>query len=907
MIRMFNLVVVGCCAGLVSVSSAEPITPSRIAFQIEDEQSAAVHLVIDERLDLASRLQHVKAEGPTRPLVPLAPRLVVGQGDSLRNQTFVRVLNEHGIAEAQFLAFHPRLTGGVRVAAGRFPKQGEVSEVVLAATPFSSRGRGEVRLFNEAGGLHAAFTPAVANNKPVLIQAGDFLPGPDHPGDELAVVSERSDAGGATIALHALHGEALKEVSVEMPSGQTLTMSRAVTPENTADLLWLHAAPDHLIYVVNAGDGSIEKRQLPDGLDRDQRVYPTAFGNNRALAVGDELVLSTLTRVEPNGKTAELNAGRLENQFWIFPGDWADKKAGPYIQTGDVYGHFRLDLGNPHVGQPKLWDEPDVWPRIEAESVKKWGPLLRPLNQQPRRMWEPTITHRMNWKPGKPWADRNDPGTGLPRFLALTRDNQSSSYGEFGQANQFHNFTYAYGDTALDQLYAVPLQQFLRRLAVRHRNHPEMIVSLEPVHEHEISVGAKGSVGDYHPLMVAGFHDYLRRLFGDDAALEKTFGIEADKFDAPRNKGRGKWDRYNTANGLYQQWLLYQRYVVNRRIADGYFAALAAGFTPEVVKGHQIPDSFAVGSTETFSERKARFTPVDYALTAGVGFGYTRYGVWFKKDRNMLKGAASSGFQSIAMGEYQSLTPKADLALQQLVHLFENGVSAIHVMHWPASHDKGFNAAMKQAIARLMQEQRPRPGLAGGVGRVVPMVNGDEKYDIAVLGTGSERTGLLKSLRGDGGWQGAVYSVPFRSGIETDKLPAKARRGESGGVQYVVAIDDFEVGEQAAVSLSGSAPAGGGGEAAVIRFEVMRDGVALPGTAGELVCRPESPKNYLITLRNQLPAGSLELAIEVPADFIPTDRMDAWRYTERVARLHRDQYEGQAHRGSIDFAVIPTD
>jgi len=888
-------------------AAADPV--NRVALQRIDDRAAAVHVTLDERLDLAARLA-APLTGDDAPLVPLAPRIVVGQGDDRRSRTFVRVLNPHGVVEAQFLAFDSNVRGGVRVAAGRDAS----GAVVLAATPFDARQDGVVRLFNDAGGFHASFVSEGTGGGAVQIVAGDFLP--QHPGDELAVVPERAGRGTTDVAFHALDGTPLAAAAAPVADRAVLMPSLHPAGGGKPDRLWLHAAPDHTVYLIDATGGPTETRDLSaiDNLERGDRVYPTAFGPNRAAAVRDEPLLSTVLRVEPRGEALPRDAGRLENQFFIFPGDWAGDPKKPHQATGGphafaegVYGHFRMDLGNPAINRPALWDTPNVWPKIEAASVKKWGPLLRPLPQQPRRMWEPCITHRMNWKQALPWAERDDPSTGHKRFLALTRGNNSSSYGEFGRANEFHNFTYAYGDVALDQLYGVPLRQFLRRLAVRFREHPERIVSLEPVHEHEISVDGqgpdKGSVGDYHPLMIAGFRDYLHRLFGNDAALAERFGFTAahlDKqFDAPRDQNRGPWDAYDLKNELYAQWILYQRYVVNRRIADGYFAAVAAGFPPEVVKGHQIPDTYAVGSTETFSKRKARFTPVDYALTAGVGFGFTRYGVWFKRPQNMLKGAVTSGFRSVVMGEYQSLTPDVKLALDQLNHVFASGVTAIHVMHWPASHDKGFNAAMKTAIGRFLKDQRPRPGLAGGIGRVVPVTDGDRRYDIASLGTGADRTGLLKSLRDPGGWEGTVYSVPFRSAIRSRKLRERPQRTDGDGRRYLIELDAFDVGEQAEVTFRGSGPPGD------VRFTVLRDGAPLPGTAVKIPVTAE-PRSHRFVLRSPLPAGDLELAVDLPAGFNLTEPVEARRHTEAVARLHRDQHEGSPHRGGIEFAVIPS-
>ena len=869
-------------------SAVDAQEPDRVAVRLFDDASATVHLVVDEHLDLGVRTARLEGDAAS-PRVPLGPAVVVGQGEDRTNLTVVRVLNRHQVLEAQFLAFDASVRGGVRVSAGR----DGAGETRLVATPAAPQQKPVFRVFNRVGGLQREVEPEGLGRGSLHVRIADFFP--DRPGDEVAAVA--ADEQPVRVAWFGLDGNPLGLVELDLPAGQEVSVSRA-----GAGRLRVHAKPSHRVLLVAPG-GEPECETL-DSLPPDARVWPSRFGPRKLIAGVDDPLRSRLLRLQPGGGSNTLDVGHLENQFWVAPKRWAPGSANErhrgrdaYVRVADHYGHFRMDTGSPGFAEPGLWDEPGVWPRIAAASEAKWAPLLRPLAQQPLRLWEPTITHRMNRPRADPWAQRTDPVSGRPRFLSLDRDDRSTGYGEFGRKDQFHVFTYAYGDTALDQLYRVPLQQFLLRLAEPFRGDPERMISLEPVHEHEVSVGAAGSVGDYHPLMVAGFHAHLNRLYGDDASLGRVFGLPDGPFDAPRNKGRGPWDRYDEQNPFYAQWILYQRHVVNRRIADAYTAALAAGFPPELIKGHQIPDTFAVGSTETFSDRKSRFTPVDYTLQAGVGFGYTRYGVWFRKDQNMLKSAATSGFQSVVLGEYQALTLDARLAAEQLDFLFENGVTAVHAMDWPKTADPsgGFNASMEAAVRGMLQDQRPRPGLAGGVGRNLPMT--DRNADVAVIGTGSTRTGLLKSLDGYGRWEGSVYCVPFRSRIDPLRLRSRIDRRPDGRERHRFALDPFDGAMQAEVTLRGS----GTGEVAV---SVERGGEALPGLAAAVPAGPQ-PRSFRFVLRNQLPADGLELVIDLPAGFEAADRPESLLMVDRVARPHRGQMEGSAHRGSVDFDLLP--
>ncbi len=64
-------------------------------------------------------------------------------------------------------------------------------------------------------------------------------------------------------------------------------------------------------------------------------------------------------------------------------------------------------------------------------------------------------------------------------------------------------------------------------------------------------------------------------------------------------------------------------------------------------------------------------------------------------------------------------------------------------------------------------------------------------------------------------------------------------------------------------------------------------------------------RDYRFVLRNQLPADGLELVVELPAGFDTDGRIDGTLLVDRVARLHRGGDDGDAHRGSIDFDVLP--
>jgi hypothetical protein len=372
-------------------------------------------------------------------------------------------------------------------------------------------------------------------------------------------------------------------------------------------------------------------------------VFPSAFNPNRLLIATADPLRSIWLETEDGVDFEKRDVGAFENRFWydLAPkhagatADWKSPPEGEYVRSA-AYAHLRVEGGGPRANDPAGMEAAPLWTAAEADAFGQriFGKFDLPLTEQPIRMWEPTFTHRMSsWF--KPWLETKDPRNGLSRYSALDRDGLTDDYEE-GVGEKKSTFlisTYAYGLPALDSLFNQSLRGFLNRLSPRFREHPEQVFSMEPNHEHEINIGRKKSAGDYNPKMVEGFFLHLVGLYGGDLAhLNDVMGTPfTSHFDAPRNLGRGAWDEMKDGNPFYEAWYFYNRQVINRRIANTFRESLLAGFPPEVIKSHQIPDSYAVASTKEFSSTQARITPVDYALSAGVGFGFTRYGVWYKR------------------------------------------------------------------------------------------------------------------------------------------------------------------------------------------------------------------------------------------------------------------------------------
>ena len=850
----------------------------RTALNRQEAYGSAVVAVMDPYLDLPVQVERWSSRVGA-PAVPLAPVIAAGEGPDPMNHTLVRVLNRYGMAEAQFLAFPPDVRGGVSVAIGRTG----AGAGRIATAPLSAPSVREVRIFDLHGVPTASFVPDAALRSPLAIAAGRFLA--DRKGDVIAVL------GGGQGRLYDWGGKLLKRFP-EPTTAAPLTLSRV--PSAGGDRLLAHARNARSAYLIAFSPMKVTELRTPA---QAEGVYPSAFAG-RHLATVRHASESRVTVIQRGQPDRTVDVGIYENLFWY---QWyRPTKEGQHVRVSD-FAHLRTDHATDAGRDPERAADPASWSAqaMIARFGSKGG-FAGYLTDRPK-LWEPCFTHRQPKGVFEAWLKAKDPSTGLHVYPMLTRNGRPVEYGEFGNID-FYASTYAFGLPAIDNLYILPLRQFLRQLAAPFRQRPEHCAGLEPNHEHEIAVEADGSMGDYNLKMIEGFASYLRRMYGgDDDARFASLGARFDEhFDAPRNWERGDWDAYDTANPFYRAWIGFNRYVVSRRVAETFREALLAGFPPEIIKCHQIPDTYAVGNLQAFSDVTARFTPIDWMLNAGTGYGFTRYGVWYNRPHDALQDAHASGFDAVSIGEYQALTPDARAAYEQLRFMFDNGCVSAHCMLWPAGHDRGFNDTMHQALERLIAEDPPRPGLTGGVGQIRPFTDAGRRFDIACIGTGPQRTGLLKSLNADGSWEGTVYVVPFHAHVEVTPIeaPRTAELDERRSVT-VGPLGGLDSGEQ--IEIVGKLRAAS--SRSELRLTVTRAGLPLPGLTHALRATPAwRPFRYV--LRNQLPTEAISIELAASGGRVELQDLRVTRQSEQTAKLTKGRFGGTRHRGAVTFDVL---
>jgi hypothetical protein len=264
----------------------------------------------------------------------------------------------------------------------------------------------------------------------------------------------------------------------------------------------------------------------------------------------------------------------------------------------------------------------------------------------------------------------------------------------------------------------------------------------------------------------------------------------------------------------------------------------------------------------------------------------------------------------MVIGEYQSLTPDADLAYQQLAYMQGHGIQFIHCMNWPQGHDRGYNDALRAALERLVREDKPRPGLTGGTGQVRAVVTGDRRYDIVSLGTQQTNTGLLKSVRADGSWEGSVYVVPFHAHIDIEPLAEEDQTTLTDQPLSFGPFEGIDAGNLIELSFFGQAT----GEAAV-SLRLYHHGVELPAQRARY---PQSlpisaaRRHYRCLVRVQIDTDDLRIELgsgDPGADTWLQQRVELTdlavvRHTERTTKLKKGVFAGERHEGGVTFDII---
>ena len=525
-------------------------------------------------------------------------------------------------------------------------------------------------------------------------------------------------------------------------------------------------------------------------------------------------------------------------------------------------------------------------------------------------MWEPCSTHRWGKTAQMGYLiNYVDPDTGTYAYATLTKKGERNDYLELGSS--FYNATYAPNIPALDRLNFWTRRTYLQSLAGLYRKEPEFTVAVSPVHEHEIDSGAQ-SVGDYNPYMIAAFRQWLKDMFGTIEKVNEKYGTEFksfDELDAPRHAKRGSWDKYpskNKKNDYFTLWTLYNRYIVSRHVIQSYREAILAGFPPELIKAHQIPEGDAVAGL--LGEADTRISPVDAVLADGTGYGGTRYGVWYKDGSSFFSLADRSGHNNITLGEYSSMSTNKKEAYNQLKYMFDNGIVFTHVMPWEGNVSQGdvMDKNEQYAIDELQKLNEPRSASSGGTGAVHAYINGETAYNIVEIGSKPESAGLLKSVNADGSFEGTVYLQPFHAFVGVVDIARDVKASGKGTLSYEMKgnvdadgnpVEGFNYNDTAELRITAK-PTGKKGK---ITVKITHGGCEMPVAEYTFDVTGEETE-YRYVFKNQVYLSDCTVTVEYNKVDI-TDFCATLIY-EMTARKYFGETSPKAHEGGVSFDII---
>jgi len=859
-----------------------------------DDKSSSVTLSVYRHLDLDAGTKRLSKQGSTRPPVPLGPQIVAGEGADPQNHTVIRILSEYQVCETQFLAYPPTIRGGVGVETGKDEKD----HTFIATWPLLSKLTHNIHLFNQAGGTIGKIQVAKEIPPPFDLAVGNFAPG--SPGDEIAVISQNAQRAKPIVLVYSSSGKLLSRKIINGEKGRYSLITKG------KDRLIAQDFDENKIHTLLPTQEVASLRNEIQTWSLYDSVYPDREFNGGK----SEKTTSTLMRIEKGKKLAPLDAGGMENKFWFDPqeehnGDpstWGEFPDGIYVRNAKYNYLGSAQYWSPLVKSGEIesrsyaeWTSNIDWQKIFKSSWKK---SVIDYNQGKPTVWSAGFSHR--WRIGamKSISSKIDSKTGLPTYLLLDRKNDPTGGGYFGKT-MFDYGSQHFENEALNKLYTYAQRAFYRKLAPAYRKNPEMTIAVEPNHENEI-VSGSDSIGDYNTGSLEGFYHYLSSLYGNIESINQIMGTNftADFFDAPRDLFRGDWDQYDFENLFFREWVEYNRVLVSRRVGTSYRECLLAGFPPEMIKSHQIPDSYVFKSIVGISEGKKRISPIDWLLTTGAGFGFSRYGTYYDREHNIGQGAYSSGFDNMLVGEYASLNASHQKSLDQLLYLRNHGVSTLHVMWWPSDLDKGFNKAQGSALREMISiHDTPRKGLAGGINEIRPWRGKRKSFDIASLGIGPSHTGLLKSLRKDGSFEGTVYAVPFHAHVNIEVLNEQKTTNLNPQTQELATIPHTRPGSVIEVSFKVN------GKTDNLLIDFTHRGVKLSDKS----IRVEQLKGgQQVRLVYKIPLLMDEIKLLASSDKnIIIEDLLVVHHQDQVINLAKKIMTGKRHQGGVTFACLP--
>ena len=866
----------------------------------------------------------------------VGPALVAGEGKHENNFTTVRIYNNQQMCITQFLAFDVSVKGGVQVAAAQVG-----NETLIATAAFGAHDgkNGDIRVFDAFGLLRMTISVRSFIEGPYTIATGHFAEGAEN--EVLLITSQNTDANGrlryAIVSLST--GAVLAVHTLDCSfAGANSPVAVSVRNNGSADSVILYFSARQVVYEGNAMTHTFQNAHLtlPENTIGISASNVEGQKYTVALAVEAETEnQSFLTVYDENASATKLDVGFRENRFFFYAvqapinaiGTMNDDK---YVSLGH-FAHIRTDdSDNGVVGQLAGLNSAQVDALFDKAGYEEYASskttMYMNLLKEQYVFLEPCFTHRWHgdYASMKALFDYRDPTTGAWKYISVDNKGVHPGYVESFEdvgTTSFYIGTYADGILEMAKLRIYPLRSFLQGTALAFRgdgSNPEHLVGVSPVHEQEITL--EGSAGDHNPYMVEGFRGYMLERYGSVENINKTFGTyfkDRSSIDAPRNGVRGAWDKFS--GPYFEEWVMYNRYMVSKRIMEAYREALLAGYPPESISAHSAPEDIFDNKnlSATNTDKNFRLSPTDIVLSCGTAYGGTRYGNR-ALNSNMVVNAHKMGHSNITLGEYCSNEMASTFPFQTqetanknaytyLKNYWDNGLRMVHVV----TVDNAYIEAEIYAFQQLIDANQPRPGYTGGTTNSVSVSVAGKQYNIVQIGAGanSASTGLLKSIDTAGKWEGTVYLVPFHTKVNSTEITGLATPVSGTKNQFSTGeLKTMRNSDQAEITFNAMKTGSG---RAWVEISVYHYGYLLEDSTSvyELT---NTMSAFRYVLANQLYESGLEVKITFktesgePMDSIVVENMYGTLQTEMSFYAYYGERvaKNEAHQGGITFDLL---
>lgn len=187
--------------------------------------------------------------------------------------------------------------------------------------------------------------------------------------------------------------------------------------------------------------------------------------------------------------------------------------------------------------------------------------------------------------------------------------------------------------------------------------------------------------------------------------------------------------------------------------------------------------------------------------------------------------------------------------------------------------------------------------MAGGIAKLIPYISSSGTYNLASLGTGPERTGMIKSLDASGNWDGVIYLVPFHAAVALKQLVAPSKVALTSGKKIFQAV---EMPPSSTVEFYFRGAASKEGKLRLI--PVVND-TRLPEQAVDVIVN-SGKETYRINYRFPLKAESVTFEVALDSA-IEAEDFTVTLFNDQAAQILDGKFKGERHRGGATFAVIP--